>query len=114
MSQGKVESVDRSVSEKNPLTCTMKYLSLIWITSMTDESYEHTLGFHYQASANNVHISLNGLTVTTLRGKSAQDFMVKIADMNDNDGQQLMARLTGNYKRGNEKNAKSKQNNKYR
>ena len=81
---------------------------------MTDELYEHTLGFHYQASANNVHICRNGLTVTTLRGKAAQDFMVKIADMNDNDDQQLMARITGNYKSGNEKNAKSKQNNKYR
>lgn len=81
---------------------------------MTDGSFEHALGFHYQASANNVHISRNGLTVTTLTGKAAQDFMVKIADMNDNDGQQLMARVTGNYKRGNEKNAKSKQNNKYR
>lgn len=38
--------------------------------------------------------------MTTLRGDTAKKFIVRVER---DDPQQLMARLTGNYKRGNER-----------
>ena len=45
-------------------------------------------------------ISRHGIQVSTLRGAAAKRFMSRI---NTGDNQQLMARVTGNYKRGNER-----------
>lgn len=44
-----------------------------------------------------------GEQAATLRGRKAEQFLVDIEDGNE---QQLMARLTGNYKRGNERQAR--------
>lgn len=41
-----------------------------------------------------------GKTVTTLRGKTAKQFLDRVSYR---DPQQVMARFTGNYKRGNER-----------
>lgn len=49
-----------------------------------------------------VVIAHDGRVATTLRGRRADDF---VADAGDVDEQELMARLTGNSKRGNERNA---------
>jgi hypothetical protein len=50
-----------------------------------------------------VHISRDGRQVTTLREAAATHFLSR-ADALDQEGrQQLMARATGNYKRGNER-----------
>jgi len=49
-----------------------------------------------------VVISHHGCVATTLRGRSAEEF---VADAGDGNQRELMARLTGNYKRGNERNA---------
>jgi hypothetical protein len=78
------------------------------------DSQQEALGYSYLSSANNVQIRRDNLTVTTLRGKAALEFVAKIANMDLTQQQQLMAHVTGNYKRGNEKAAKSKQTNKYR
>ncbi|MEX0333351.1 hypothetical protein [Vibrio tubiashii] len=75
---------------------------------------EQTLGFTYHCTENYVHIYRDGTLVTILRGKSANHFIARAAEMNHQQQQQLMARETGNYKRGNEKSAKSKHQNKYR
>lgn len=45
----------------------------------------------------------------TLRGRKAEEFLENIAG---GDGQELMARLTGNYKRGNERVARNHERNK--
>lgn len=42
-------------------------------------------------------------TATVLRGSRARDFLEEVGE---GDGQELMARLTGNYKRGNERLAR--------
>jgi hypothetical protein len=42
-----------------------------------------------------------------LRGRQAQAFLAEIESADEADLQQLMARLTGNYKRGNERSAKN-------
>jgi hypothetical protein len=60
-------------------------------------------GFGYQErSDGTVVISHHGRPVTTLRGARAARFLDEVTD----DPQQVMARWTGNYKRGNERTAK--------
>ncbi len=48
--------------------------------------------------------STAGRHATTLRGVAAADFL---DDVERGDPQELMARLTGNYKRGNEREARN-------
>lgn len=47
-----------------------------------------------------VVISHHGRQATILRGKSAEKFLSRLESTNE---QELMARVTGNYKRGNER-----------
>ena len=49
-----------------------------------------------------VVISHHGRVATTLRKRRADQF---VEDVVDEDEQELMARLTGNYKRGNERDS---------
>lgn len=61
-------------------------------------------GFSYTTHANgSVTIDHRGRTVTTLRGSRAAAFLAEIASADD---QLVMARWTGNYRRGNERTAK--------
>jgi hypothetical protein len=61
-------------------------------------------GFDYVVrEGGEVQISHHGRTATVLRGAVAARFLV---DVQDRDPQELMARLTGNYKRGNERMGK--------
>jgi len=50
-----------------------------------------------------VFISYEGKQVTTLSGKKAEDFIKKIQSAEGKDIQLIMAKATGNFKRGNEK-----------
>jgi len=50
-----------------------------------------------------VLISWQGRTVTVLRGASAARFLAAADGADDDVLQQLMAKATGNFKRGNEK-----------
>jgi len=62
------------------------------------------LGFGYRRrKSGDVEILHRGKLVATLRGAEAHDFIAKVELGEDAHGQQLMARLTGNYKRGNER-----------
>lgn len=61
-------------------------------------------GFEAQVtSGGDVRILHHGRLATTLRGRRASDFLEAVEA---GDAQQLMARLTGNYKRGNERVAR--------
>ncbi len=58
-------------------------------------------GFAFTARKNGeVVITHEGRHATTLRGEKAKKFLVQVQTR---DAQQLMARVTGNYKRGNER-----------
>ena len=46
-----------------------------------------------------------GKQVKTLAGKQAQQFIEKIEGLDAHDAQLLMAKVTGNFKRGNERTA---------
>lgn len=58
-------------------------------------------GFSYTTRKNGeVVITHDGRQAAVLRGRAAQKFLTRIEDQ---DAQEVMARFTGNYKRGNEK-----------
>jgi hypothetical protein len=58
-------------------------------------------GFSFKRRKNGeVVISHHGRVAAILRGRQADTFVTKAEA---GDGQELMARLTGNYKRGNER-----------
>ena len=50
-----------------------------------------------------MRISRDGRVVTTLAGPAASRFLARVGNLGEDDAQQLMARATGNYKRGNER-----------
>ena len=60
-------------------------------------------GFGWTARGGEVVITHHGSRATVLRGRRAADFLV---DVEAQDPQELMARLTGNYRRGNERTAR--------
>ena len=60
-------------------------------------------GFSFTRRKNgDVVISHHGRVATIVRGRQADAFVKKVES---GDGQELMARFTGNYKRGNERRA---------
>jgi hypothetical protein len=74
--------------------------------SHTSPSLNGDLGFTYRKRKNgDVEVLHHGLLASTLRGADALEFMAEVAEGEHSDGQQLMARLTGNYKHGNERAA---------
>jgi hypothetical protein len=60
-------------------------------------------GFSYEVEGAAVAIYHHGRRAAVLRGNAAERFLV---DVERRDPQQLMARATGNYKRGNERAGK--------
>ncbi|WP_430788071.1 hypothetical protein [Actinoplanes sp. G11-F43] len=62
-------------------------------------------GFTYRVRKNGeVEIQHHGRPAGVLRGQAAARFL---QDVEDDDPQELMARLTGNYRHGNERTAKN-------
>jgi len=68
-------------------------------------------GFEYKVLGDDVVITHHGRRATTLRGSSAQQFLIEVEQ---DDPQQLMARMTGNYRRGNERTARNHPRNRSR
>jgi hypothetical protein len=63
------------------------------------------LGFSFHArDRDHVVIRRDGRIVTTLRGEAAERFLDEVEA---GDAQQVMARVTGNYRRGNERKARN-------
>ena len=60
-------------------------------------------GFSFEVHGSAVVVSHHGRRAATLRGVTAERFL---ADVASGDAQELMARATGNYKRGNERAGK--------
>ena len=74
----------------------------------SDTAYDGLMGapegFEYDVtSSGEVRIRHHGRAATTLRGRSAANFL---EDVLAGDPQELMARVTGNYRHGNERTAK--------
>jgi len=65
--------------------------------------------FTYRITKDNkVFISYEGKQVTTLSGRRAESFISDISGTDGKDAQLIMAKVTGNFKRGNEKLFKGK------
>lgn len=60
-------------------------------------------GFEFTVRGDDVVIRHHGVTATVLRGERAAEFL---AQVEQGDPQLLMARVTGNYRRGNERAAR--------
>jgi hypothetical protein len=61
------------------------------------------LGFlHKRRKTGEVEILHHGRRAAVLRGIEAGDFLAQVQQVEFAEAQQLMARITGNYKRGNE------------
>lgn len=61
-------------------------------------------GFAYRVRKDGeVEVSHHGRSAAVLRGKVAAAFVAEVARGGEDAAQQLMARVTGNYKRGNER-----------
>ena len=64
------------------------------------------LGFSFRTRKNgDVQLLHRGALVTTLRGAAAAEFLAAMDGCEHAARQQIMARLTGNYKHGNERRA---------
>lgn len=61
-------------------------------------------GFSYEVRGDSIVVLHHGKHASTLRGSAAARFLREIEK---GDPQQLMARVTGNYQRGNERMGKS-------
>lgn len=73
---------------------------------MAEERQARSLGFTYRArKAGQVEVLHHGRLASTLRGEEAEAFLAEVDVGTEHDAQQLMARITGNYKRGNERMA---------
>lgn len=66
-------------------------------------------GFEYSVrKSGEVEITHHGRRATVLRGSAAERFLAKAEDADDDALQHLMARITGNYKRGNERSGRDR------
>ena len=73
---------------------------------MQDLADPHDLGFTYRIrKSGDVEILHHGRLASTLRGTDAADFKQEVQEESCGEAQQLMARITGNYKNGNERTA---------
>jgi len=69
-------------------------------------------GFAYRLRKNgDVEVTHHGRPAAVLRGRAAARFL---ADVESADPQELMARLTGNYRHGNERTARNHPRNRHR
>ncbi len=69
-------------------------------------SNSEDLGFTVKVRGGEIVILHHGIKATTLRGAVAAEFKEDLERLSPAELQQLMARLTGNYRRGNERVAK--------
>ena len=68
---------------------------------MPDSLADHP--FAWRSRGDEIEISHRGKPVTVLRGNTAAKFAARIGNLDAPAAQQLMARVTGNFKRGNER-----------
>ena len=73
---------------------------------------QNDLGFSYRRlKTGELEVMHRGRRAATLRGRDAEDFVAEIQGLGSAGEQQLMARITGNYKHGNERLAGQHQRN---
>jgi hypothetical protein len=77
------------------------------MASATDAADRNLEQFAYHTSKDGkVFITWDDKTVTTLKGERARRFLARIESLGEREAQLVMAKATGNFKRGNERLAK--------
>ncbi|HHU08192.1 MAG TPA: hypothetical protein GXZ59_07605 [Clostridiaceae bacterium] len=67
--------------------------------------------FSYQSTKDKVRIFWDNRPIMTLSGQKAADFLAKAEDLDEAELQLLLAKLTGQFKHGNERMAKNHRRN---
>lgn len=67
--------------------------------------------FSYQSTKDKVRIFWDNRNIMTLSGQKAADFLAKAEDLDEAELQLLLAKLTGQFKHGNERMAKNHRRN---
>lgn len=79
------------------------------IEFMSEKNSLEEKPFSYRQYKNgNVSVFYEGKAVTILKGKNAQKFSSQVENTTEFEAQMLMAKITGNFKRGNEREGKLK------
>lgn len=81
---------------------------------MANLTQDDDLGFSFREKDGEYVIYHHNRTATRLRGEKAAAFRSDVEVLSDSELQQVMARLTGNYKRGNERTARNHPRNRRR
>jgi len=68
--------------------------------SLLDDPFDHT-----ETKDGTILIRRGGRLVVTVAGRRAQELAARLGRADDAGRQQLLARATGNYRRGNERGA---------
>ena len=78
-------------------------LHSVWFGQTCRMSLEEN-PFDWRVTKNGqVLVFRGGRVVTTVRGAAAARLLARLADADDEQAQQVLARATGNYRRGNER-----------
>ena len=65
--------------------------------------------FDYRETKNGlVHVSIQGRMIMTLKGKAASKFLAKCDGATEAEAQLAMAKVTGHFKHGNERESKNR------
>jgi hypothetical protein len=72
---------------------------------MSADKLEHEPFAYRAAKDGTVFVDFHGRAVTTLRGRAADRFLRRVGGISASEAQVEMARVTGNFKRGNERRA---------
>jgi hypothetical protein len=79
------------------------------MTAKTDKNPLEDSPFDYRKYKNgNVSISWKNKEVMTLKGVNAEKFLATVENVDELDAQMAMAKITGNFKHGNERAGKLK------
>jgi hypothetical protein len=74
---------------------------------MSDTADGQGLGFSYRVrKCGGIEVLRHGRIASTLRGAAAIDLHREVQAASGAEAQQIMARVTGNYRRGNERTAR--------
>lgn len=76
---------------------------------MSLEDLQAEAPFSYEASRSGlVRIFYRNRVVTTLRGREGERFLARVEDASQESAQLLMAKVTGHFKHGTEKTARTR------
>ena len=106
--EGRANSISRPLRQTIDLDSELARTNRASAHAMHSDSTndETNFGFSFRSrKTGEIEILHHGHVAATLRGRTAANFLAKAAVLTSPDAQQLMARLTGNYKRGNERRA---------